>query len=551
MHFSIHFICSHTFYPRNFINSVSFTSPAFLSCSRFWWWSLRTCTKKMRNWRLRPMVMQLASPRPNRHQRTALWRTVRPSWIRRTLFWTANMCLRRHPRRNRSPRNSCNAFRCATIFAQWSAPKSPPPPFPSSMASSECADDALSHHERFVILFVVRFVAKQVDWVLHDFDFPHELVHSLHRTQSGHDVRVRRNATVAVGQHHTNHRRRILYYQVNRDRRTASIPELVSQPFVPYFAVVYCCRTISCATKQRSRRFSRIRLCKTWNRMANNSCTVTSGKRNWKAGAAFRQTAFNNINSFAGSHRCIWLLLDWPRLQRLIWLKRHHSTFMIATTSLARNIGGATCFTSRTCSACTICAWHGRGRWPVKCNFSYCSPYCFTSTPSKWEPQVAPSLFSSTHSFSLPHRLHFSSLFHVFPAHQPSFNSFSSPLNHPNIPVSRTSTFTSSPTPLETFSFNISFSSNLAGTRMQPRPYTALSSAFLPPSSWWSRHSTNSLPPTMWCTTWATIYTYRHSRVSCPIWSASVPDTCCSIATAKCHSKRFVWPTHHWTQSER
>lgn len=75
---------------------------------------------------------------------------------------------------------------------------------------------------------------------------------------------------------------------------------------------------------------------------------------------------------------------------------------------------------------------------------------------------------------------------------------------------------------------------------MQPKRYIARYLAYLPPLCFWWPHSINSRPPMMWCTIWATIYTFRHSHASCRIWLASALATCCSPATVKCHSKRLV-----------
>lgn len=52
-------------------------------------------------------------------------------------------------------------------------------------------------------------------------------------------------------------------------------------------------------------------------------------------------------------------------------------------TSSVANIGGAICCTFKMCSAKMSCAWIGRGRWHVKCNFSFCLPYCYSVMPSK------------------------------------------------------------------------------------------------------------------------------------------------------------------------
>lgn len=51
--------------------------------------------------------------------------------------------------------------------------------------------------------------------------------------------------------------------------------------------------------------------------------------------------------------------------------------------SYVASIGGETCCTSKTYSAKMSCAWIGRGRWHVKCNFSSCLQYYCSVMPSK------------------------------------------------------------------------------------------------------------------------------------------------------------------------
>lgn len=62
-----------------------------------------------------------------------------------------------------------------------------------------CGASSTRHSEQRIMNSFIPFVAQQIDRMLPDFDFPHELVHPLHRAQSSHDVCLWRDATMALG----------------------------------------------------------------------------------------------------------------------------------------------------------------------------------------------------------------------------------------------------------------------------------------------------------------------------------------------------------------